>query len=522
MRLSRREFNKLLALSLGLGATGLPPLLGAADTEAKPTPKGLDPALPLHPLLQYGAIVEPDKKVDVIVQKAKKGGKGKDIAADGDGEELEEFALVKAHHMRVKQGKLPKMARRKDVLYISPNAAVQRHALPTPDPKQLKTTYPRTVNADKMWTSKEFGTTGAGVTVAVLDTGLTAGGDFDEGVISVNLNARARSSGDAHGHGTHVAGIIKGRNAAGTYVGVAPDATLISAKIADETGEATTADLLRGLQWLYDNRAGYGGSGPIKVVNLSITTGTPESYRTSAVCAAVERLWFAGIVVVCAAGNRGTDIGATWYPPSNDPYVITAGATDEVRDEKTGNDQLTTFSSRGKTQDGVYKPDVVAPGRQIKSALASANCEIARLYPERLTGDGHIRLSGTSMAAPVVAGVVALLRSRFPDLTPDQLKWLLQNKALDYKSPDGVSIVAAEQAAKWALNPKNVVGKANQGLMPNLNVATMADGSASPTQGYWDQGYWDQGYWDQGYWDQGYWDQAYWDEVSWDLGLAHD
>src|SRR4051794_26543731 len=84
------------------------------------------------------------------------------------------------------------------------------------------------------------------------------------------------------------------------YIGIAPNCTLISAKIADDRGEATTADLLRGLQWIYNNRAGYGGSGPIKVVNLSITAGTAESYRTSAVCAAVEQLWFSGVTVVCA------------------------------------------------------------------------------------------------------------------------------------------------------------------------------------------------------------------------------
>ncbi|HEY8599139.1 MAG TPA: S8 family peptidase, partial [Thermomicrobiales bacterium] len=519
-RLSRREFNKLVALGLGLSATGLPPLVTEAGA-AQPGLAALDPTLPLHPSLQYGAMVEPDKKVDVIVQKVRKGDKGGDIAAAGEGEDLEEFGLVKAHHMRIKQGKLPKVAKRKDVLYIGPNATVQRHALTPPDPSKLKTTYPRTVNADRVWTNKDFGTTGAGVTVAVLDTGLTVGGDFGAGVIPVNLNNRTGSVADAHGHGTHVAGIIKGCNAAGTYVGVAPDATLISAKIADDRGTATTADLLRGLQWLYDNRAGYGGSGPIKVVNLSVTVGTPESYKTSAVCAAVEQLWFAGIVVVCAAGNRGTAPDATWYPPSNDPYVITAGATDEINDEKVGNDQLTVFSGRGKTQDGVYKPDIVAPGRQIYSALASANCEIARLYPERLTADGHIRLTGTSMSAPVVAGVVALLRSRFPGLTPDQIKWLLQNKALPYRSPDGVPIVAAEQAALWAKDPKNVIGKANQGLTPNINVVTGSSGVGF-TQSYWDNGYWDQSYWDNGYWDNGYWDNAYWDTASWDMGLGYD
>ena len=500
MRLSRREFNKLLALSLGLGATGLPTLAGGAGAKERDQPdtKGLDPTLPLHPLLQYGAIVEPDKKVAVIVQKTSKDGKGKDIAADGEGEDLEEFAFIKSHRMVVKQGKLPKLAARKDVLYISPDAPVRRHA--TIDPKRLATTFPRTVNADQVWNNKDSGTTGAGVAVAVLDTGLTAGPDFDRNFVAVNVGTQSGSVADQHGHGTHVAGIIKGRSANDAYVGIAPDSTLISVKIADDQGMADSGDLLCGLAWVHANRAGVNGSAPIKVVNISLSIGIPESYKTSAVCAAVEQLWLAGIVVVCAAGNSGTARDATWYPPANDPYVITVGATDEGGTEKTDNDTLAAFSSRGQTQDGVYKPEVVAPGRRIVAPLASAGCTIAQLYPERLTGDGHIRLTGTSMAAPIVAGVVALLRARFPQLTPDQVKWLLVNKGLTYRGSDGAPIVGAQGAIGWAAGAKNVVGTANQGLQPSLGLTTLA-AKLNVAQGYWDQGYWDQGYWDQGYWD---------------------
>ncbi len=501
MRLTRREFNTLLALSLGLGATGLPTLASGAGAAPKAT--GLDPALPLHPLLQYGALVEPDKKVAVIVQKTSKDGKDEDIAADGEGEDLEEFAFIKSSRMTVKQGKLPKLAARKDVLYISPDASVRRHA--TIDPAKLATTFPSTVDADQVWNGKDTGTTGAGVTVAVLDTGLTIGPDFGGNVVAVNLNSQSGSVADKHGHGTHVAGIIKGRSANGAYVGIAPDSTLISVKIADDQGTADTGDLLRGIAWIYANRKGFNGAGPIKVVNISLSVGTPESYKTSALCAAVEQLWLAGIVVVCAAGNNGSRIDATWYPPANDPYVITVGATDEGGTEKTDNDTLAPFSSRGATQDGFYKPEIVAPGRRIVAPLASADCTIAKLYPDRLTGDGHIRLTGTSMSAPIVAGVVALLCARFPNLTPDQIKWLLQNKGIVYKGADGVPIVGAQQAIQWAAGSKNVIGKANQNLQLSLGLTALATKVAT-TQAYWDQAYWDQAYWDQAYWDQAYWD----------------
>ncbi len=506
MRLTRREFNTLLALSLGLGATGL--AANGASAAAPPTTEAgligsllntLNPALPLHPILQSGALTEPTKTVEVILQKSSNSLNILSLLG-GTGQVLEDFPFVKSHLIRIQQGALLQLALNKDVLYIAPNAAV---TLATAlDPAQLQTTYPRTIGATTVWNGPAgLATTGAGVAVAVLDSGLTVGADFGTGVIAVNLNKKATSVADAYGHGTHVAGIIKGSSTGGTYVGVAPGVTLISGKIADDTGATSTVDLLRGLQWIYTNRTGVQGSGPIKVVSLSLTVNTPESYKTSVVCAAVELLWQAGIVVVCAAGNRGTDKNATWFPPSNDPYVITVGATDEAGSPDPIDDTLAPFSSRGKTQDGIAKPEVVAPGRRIIAPLASATCMIAKLYPDRLTGDGHIRLSGTSMAAPVVAGAVALIRALYPNLTPDQVKWLLVNKpTTTYKGADGVPLISAAAALAWAKEPKNTVGKANQGLTPTRNLLSLdllgVLSSASFNQAYWDQAYWDQAYWD--------------------------
>ena len=386
---------------------------------------------------------------------------------------------------------------------------LRHHAVASPDPADLLTTYPRTVQATNAWgQAQAWGGTGAGVAVAILDTGLTIGPDFDSRTLAYNLNQRTGSVADPHGHGTHIAGIIKGRSATGAYVGIAPDATLISAKIAGDEGTALASDLLRGLQWVYDNRNGIAGSGPIKVVSLSTTAAIPESYLTSALCAAVEKLWATGIVVVCAAGNRGKDRDATWYPPANDPYAITVGATDERGSGTASDDLLASFSSRGRTQDGRYKPDVVAPGRRIVSTLAAPDSIIAKLYPERMADDGHIRLSGTSMAAPVVAGAIAVLRGRFPQLTPDQIKWLVTAKGQGYQGPDDAPIVGIQQAAQWASNARNAIGTANRGLLPSLGISLPLGGLAF-VQTYWDQTYWDQTYWDQTYWDQTYWDNDF-------------
>ena len=146
------------------------------------------------------------------------------------------------------------------------------------------------------------------------------------------------------------------------------------------------------------------------------------------------------------------------------------GATDEGGTATPSDDTLAPYSSRGRTQDGGYKPDVVAPGRRIISTLAAPDSVIARLYPDRLADSGHIRLSGTSMAAPVVAGAVAVLLARFPQLNPDQVKWLLSTKGQGYKGPDGAPIVGMQQAAQWVANPKNTIGSANRGLLPSLGI----------------------------------------------------
>ncbi|HEY8602167.1 MAG TPA: S8 family serine peptidase, partial [Thermomicrobiales bacterium] len=255
------------------------------------------------------------------------------------------------------------------------------------------------------------------------------------------------------------------------------------------------SDLLRGLQWCYNPRAGYGSSGPIRVVSVSMSAGTAESYKTSPVCAAVEQLWFGGVVVVVAAGNRGSAGDATWYPPANDPYVVTVGAYDDNLTLPNNDDSQLFFSSRGKTQDGFAKPDVLAPGRKIVSTLASATCTLARQFPGRITDASYIRLSGTSMATPMAAGMVALLLARYPKLTPNQVKGILLGSTRAY--PGQVAGAAGELLANQIMT-KAASGNytaANAGLTPNSGIAA-SSGTVAWSQAYWDQAYWDQAYWD--------------------------
>jgi serine protease AprX len=479
----------------------LAPIGAAAGPGGLPGRAPLDPGLRVHPYLQYGAQAEPNKRVRVIVQKAHGHLEDRDDD-DPDVHEGEKFQFIESKVLELPLGKVAKLAANPSVRYVSLDGPVKTASI---DVSQVKTTYPGTISLPKVWNgSKGLGATGNGVTVAVLDTGVNSGHpDFTGSkLVTVNVNPRALGGGDGHGHGTHVIGIVNGRDPYGQYIGVAPDARVISVKVADDTGASTTSDLLAGLQWVSDNRAAYN----IRVVNLSINAALAESYLTSPLAAAVETLWLNGVVVVVASGNRGTDLSnQTWYAPANDPFVITVGALDENQTVGTTDDSLAYFSSRGPTQDGFYKPEIVAPGRKIVAPLSNGGSTLAKLLPDHIVDGNHIRLSGTSMAAPVVTGVVALLLERNPSLTPDQVKWLLQLTASAYPGKADIAGVVNPVAAIQTAS-KGKLGLANLGLA--LNPAVIASGGTALAQAYWNQAYWDAAYWNQAYWDTAYWDTA--------------
>src|SRR5207249_3494969 len=203
-----------------------------------------------------------------------------------------------------------------------------------------------------------------GVGVAVIDTGLA--GDLPDfrvsdsdarsrGIVSAIVNPTTADAKDSFGHGTHVAGLIAGngfnRPASdplyGQYTGVAPAANLIAVKADDGGGSTDVISLIDGLQFVVSHEAQYN----IRVVNLSVRSGSANSYRTDPLDAAVEATWMHGIVVVAAAGNSGTASDAVSYAPGNDPYVITVGGVDDRGTKGISDDTLASWSSRGVTQD---------------------------------------------------------------------------------------------------------------------------------------------------------------------------
>ena len=313
------------------------------------------------------------------------------------------------------------------------------------------------VGAPEVW--RQLGVTGRGIGVAILDSGIAPHPDLAGRIVAAvdftggNTTADLVPPADPGGHGTHVAGLVAGDGAAsgGAYTGVAPGASLIDVRVIGASGSTNVSTLIAGMQWVLAHRADYN----IRVVNLSAGGPATTSYRDDPLAIAAEVLVFSGITVVVSAGNEGPH-ERTITSPGTDPYVITVGGIDDSGTATTADDALASWSSRGVTPiDGLAKPDVVAPGRKVVS-LRSLGSTLDQELPDRLVAGldplvpAYFRLSGTSMAAPVVTGVVALMLEHSPALTPGQVKARLKTTAtvLPYGSAEttGSGMVSAVAA----------------------------------------------------------------------------
>src|SRR3954469_16876069 len=249
----------------------------------------------------------PNKKVTAIVQF--KASVGEQAAAKlvrkHQGKVTSRVPLIHGLAVKLPAKQAKALARDGKVAGLTLNSRVHSTGV---DASQLATGYPKTTRADKLWAR---GITGRGVGVAVIDTGVAGQLPDFAGRIAANVvtSPAATTAGDGFGHGTHVAGIIAGNSfnrpvndpLRGKYVGMAPEADLVTIKASDEAGNATVLDVINGIAFAVDHKREF----PIRVLNLSLSTDAPQSYKTDPLDAAVEYAWQQGIVVVAAAGNRG-------------------------------------------------------------------------------------------------------------------------------------------------------------------------------------------------------------------------
>ena len=292
---------------------------------------------------------------------------------------------------------------------------------------------------------QELGLDGAGIGVAIVDSGVSYHDDLadasgpqrvDRFVDFVNGQSTPY---DDYGHGSHVAGIIagNGHDSGGRRTGIAPAARLVVLKALDAGGVGRISDVIAAIDYAIDHREALN----IRVLNLSIASGVYESYETDPLTLAALRAVQAGIVVVAAAGNNGVSpAGLTRYggitAPGNAPWVLTVGGTTHMGTASRSDDSVASFSSRGPTAiDVAAKPDVVAPSVGIESLAAPGSTLYASRSPYLLEGTvptsamPYLSMSGTSMASPVVAGTVALMLQANPQMTPNEIKAVLQYTA---------------------------------------------------------------------------------------------
>jgi serine protease AprX len=453
------------------------------------------------------------------------------------------LAIVGAVSARVKGVQVLKLTRDDDVDYVVKDQKLQAQFDPSLDSAKAGSPGIVEVSAPQAWS--QLGVTGRGVGVAVVDSGVYAHPDLAGRIVAaIDFTSLAPTVSnvplsDPGGHGTHVAGLIAGdgTRSAGLYTGAAPNANIIDVRVIDANGSSNVSIILRGLQWVLANRTTYN----IKVVNMSLGATPTGSYKSDLMATAAEILNFAGVAVVVSAGNTGP-LAGTITTPGTDPYVITVGALDDNGTPLRIDDLMATFSSRGRTPfENLAKPDLVAPGRRMVS-LRAPGSELDALFPDRQVtvlgapSPDYYRLSGTSMAAPIVSGTIALMFERNPNLTTAQVKKRLKSTATPLAfgtaNDRGAGLVNAYGAASSMSTEKEQgAGRVSdafakdmrrfiqgqQFVWRDLTYNGGVDSGGTTWEGVtWENVRWDAVTWENVSWEGFTWEGVTWEGVTWE------
>ncbi|MGC9665462.1 S8 family serine peptidase [Planosporangium sp. 12N6] len=441
------------------------------------------------------AYADPGPEVPVIVQYDDAAAAAKAVARVG-GVLGRRFEVAQAYPARVPASGIGALRAAPGVRAVTPDGAVALTGKDWISDKDDLATYAvssatgvaQTIGAPDVWKKKDASgrpITGTGVGVALIDSGIVPVEGLTDSSRIVNgpdLSFESQTpdlrSLDTFGHGTHMAGIIAGRDTGVTpgtepptgFVGVAPGATLVNIKVAAADGSVDVSQVIAAIDWVVAHRDDPGLN--IRVLNLSFGTDSMQDPRFDPLSFAVEAAWRKGIVVVVAAGNSGSGATRLGMPAMN-PYVLAVGGADQRGTLPTGDDAVGDFSSRGSS---VRHADLLAPGRSIVS-LRDPNSFIDTNYPTGLLpasidpGLRFFRGTGTSQAAAVVSGAAALLLQQRPDLTPDQVKRLLTATATPLKGSDAISQGAGEINVKKAV--ATATPKYTQAAVPSLGTGSL-------------------------------------------------
>jgi len=494
----------------------------------------------IDPVLIAKANSTPNALVKVIIESNSDGLAGaKDAfedarSADKDhhGEQLNrQLKFVGSAAVTLKAKKVLQLAHIPD-LTVTYDAPMELDGTVAPDTLTTKHIWPTASGVKPLWNNRPA--SGPVPTIAIVDSGIEKNrADFDNGVRVIDdvviTKLEPNSSGDGRGHGTFVAGIAAG--SARDQAGAAPQANLISLDVMDDNGMARTSDVIAAAEWIYNKRVDKN----IKVVNMSLHSTTPSNFINDPLDKAVEKLWFGGVTVVVAAGNYGKPDGPSGVPyaPGNDPFVITVGAIDLEGSINVFRHDVPNWSAYGYTKDGFRKPEVAAAGRYMIGPVPVGST-LPKAKPENvLTGGNYMRLSGTSFAAPIVAGAAAQLLIEHPSWTPDQIKGALMKRARYVPdAPAGSAGVGEINAARSSLltGPPNPNASLNKFLKRDALLGTAefdglawraaAKASASWDSASWSDASWSDVSWSDASWSDVSWSDASWSDVSWSDVLA--
>jgi serine protease AprX len=408
----------------------------------------------------------------------------------------------------------------------------------------------RVTNARAAWAANW---TGKGVDVALIDSGVSPVQGLNSGNLMHGPDLSFESQNpdqihlDTYGHGTHMASIISGRDTVDTggnyakadshkFVGIAPDSRLVSLKVASNDGATDVSQVIAAIDWVVEHAHDTGCN--IRVLNLSYGTDSTQDPSVDPLCYAVENAWRAGIVVVVASGNDGTN-RARLANPAQDPLIMAVGADDPMNTENVDNDIVPSWAQLGEARRRV---DVIAPGVHVLG-LRDPGSRIDQANPSAVVGTRFFRGSGTSQAAAVVSGLSALYLQKFPNATADQVKKAITSTVAvpsSLKSGTGSGIGVADIAKALGTRPTTTqapTGATGTGSLElSRGTVHVTDGTstlsgeqdifghawdgtswaaATSTGTAWDGGNWNGNAWTGNSWSGSAWSGSAWSGNSW-------
>jgi Subtilase family len=463
------------------------------------------------------------------------------VVASLGGTVVRHLSVMDAFVARIPSDRIEALLLAPGVLSVTPDANV--HLLGTVDgvdPNRFPGSWLKVAKNTKLIEMWQKGWTGKGVDVALIDSGVAPVEGLAVNVIngpdlSFESQAPNLTDIDTYGHGTHLAGLIAGRDSSirpghededvdKAFVGAAPGSRIVSLKVAASDGATDVSQVIAAIDWVIEHRDTDGLN--IRVLNLSFGTDSTQDYRLDPLAYAAEVAWLHGIVVVVSAGNSGFGTSQL-NDPAYDPYVIAVGADDTRGTDDPKDDTIPSWQTRGNS---VRHPDLVAPGKSIVSLRDPGSFVDTENPAARLGGSRFFTGSGSSQAAAIVSGAIATLLQQRPGLTPDQVKSLLMNTATSLPSADPVAqgeglinlhnarearVPTAEAAQTWARSTGlGSLQQARGSVIPTDDGVALS-GEQTIFGDVWDAGAWTAASWNGTTWSGGSWNGRTWSGDCW-------